>query len=96
MFVLDDQPGWETAMVAELGAAKFHGAWIRIHNAGDFVSVPRHPFAAWMRIFRARPDVNFYAYTYTKKSTGFVASPNRTRPRISCGSTPTAERRTPP
>jgi hypothetical protein len=34
--------------------------------------------------------VNFYAYT--KKSTGFVASPNQTRPRISCGSTPTAER----
>jgi hypothetical protein len=45
MFVLDDLPGWETAMVAPLGAAKFHGAWIRIHNAGDFVSAFRHLFA---------------------------------------------------
>lgn len=61
MFVLDDLPGWETAIVAELGAAKFHGAWIRIHDAGDFFSDTY--LLAWLRICRARPDVNFYAYT---------------------------------
>ncbi|WP_169816153.1 GP88 family protein [Nocardia miyunensis] len=61
MFVLDDLPGWEAAMVAELGAAKFHGGWIRIHDAGDFFSDAY--LLAWLRICRARPDVNFYAYT---------------------------------
>jgi hypothetical protein len=61
MFVLDDLPGWETAMVAELGAPKFHGAWIRIHDAGDFFSDAY--LLAWLRICRAHPDVNFYAYT---------------------------------
>ncbi|SEP50561.1 hypothetical protein SAMN04489732_114199 [Amycolatopsis saalfeldensis] len=61
MFVLDDLPGWETAMVAELGAPRFHGAWIRIHDAGDFFSDAY--LRAWLRICRARPDVNFYAYT---------------------------------
>lgn len=61
MFVLDDLPAWETAMVAELGAPKFHGAWIRIHDAGDFFNDAY--LLAWLRICRARPDVNFYAYT---------------------------------
>ncbi|MEV6242494.1 hypothetical protein [Lentzea sp. NPDC051838] len=61
MFVLDDLAGWETAMVAELGAAKFRGAWIRIHDAGDFFSDAY--LEAWMRICRSRPDTNFYAYS---------------------------------
>lgn len=61
MFVLDDLPAWEAAMVAELSAAKFHGAWIRIHDSGDFFSDAY--LLAWLRICRARPDVNFYAYT---------------------------------
>ena len=45
---LDGLPGWETAMVAELGAAKFHGGWIRIHDfLGQFRCVSReHVFAA--------------------------------------------------
>jgi hypothetical protein len=60
-FVLDDLPGWQTAMTAELGAAKFRGAWIRIHDAGDFFTDDY--LAAWLRICRNRPDVNFYAYT---------------------------------
>ncbi|QGK70313.1 hypothetical protein GIY23_12970 [Allosaccharopolyspora coralli] len=60
-FVLDDLPGWEHAMLAELAATKFHGGWIRIHDAGDFFSdAYTH---AWLRIIRARPDVNFYCYT---------------------------------
>jgi hypothetical protein len=37
-FVLDDLAGWEHAMTAELGAAKFRSVWIRIHDAGDFFS----------------------------------------------------------
>jgi len=61
MFVMDDLPAWETAMVAELGAPNFHGAWIRIHDAGDFFDDAY--LLAWLRICRARPDVNFYAYT---------------------------------
>ncbi|WP_410574482.1 GP88 family protein, partial [Amycolatopsis sp. cmx-4-61] len=39
MYVLDDLDGWRTAMVDELGAAKFRGSWIRIHDSGDFFSV---------------------------------------------------------
>nr|WP_279495701.1 hypothetical protein [Actinocrispum wychmicini] len=58
---LDDPPGWETAMITELGAAKFSGAWLRIHDSGDFFSDAY--VAAWRRIFRARPDTNYYAYT---------------------------------
>jgi len=58
---LDDLAGWEAAMVAELGAAKFRGAWIRIHDAGDFFSDAY--LEAWMRICRARSDTNFYAYS---------------------------------
>ncbi|MGY6655347.1 GP88 family protein [Amycolatopsis sp. TRM77291] len=61
IFVLDDLSGWEAAMVAELGAPKFFGAWIRIHDAGDFFSDAY--LLAWLRISRARPGVNFYAYT---------------------------------
>lgn len=61
MFVLDDLAGWEAAMIAELGAAKFRGAWIRIHDSGDFFSDAY--LQAWLRICRARPDVNFYCYT---------------------------------
>lgn len=61
MFVLDDLAGWEAAMVAELGAAKFRGVWIRIHDAGDFFSDSY--VEAWLRVCGARPDTNFYAYT---------------------------------
>lgn len=61
MFVRDDLAGWEAAMVAELGAAKFRGAWIRIHDSGDFFSDAY--LEAWMRICRARPDTNLYAYS---------------------------------
>ncbi|MDT5029450.1 MAG: hypothetical protein QOE61_5876 [Micromonosporaceae bacterium] len=60
-FVLDDLAGWEHAMTTELGAAKFRSAWIRIHDAGDFLSDDY--LNAWLRICRARPEVNFYCYT---------------------------------
>jgi hypothetical protein len=48
-------------MLTELAAKKFTGAWIRIHDAGDFFSDDY--LQAWLRICRARPDLHFYAYT---------------------------------
>ena len=51
MFVLDDLAGWEAAMVAELGAAKFRGAWIRIHDSGNFFSDAY--VQAWLQPHRA-------------------------------------------
>ncbi|MFD5321145.1 hypothetical protein [Streptomyces sp. NPDC127098] len=60
-FVLDDLPGWESAMTTELGARRFRGTWIRIHDSGDFFSDAY--LASWLRIIRARWAVNFYAYT---------------------------------
>ncbi|HEY3562476.1 MAG TPA: hypothetical protein VGL05_33650 [Kribbella sp.] len=61
MYVLDDLAGWRTAMVDELGAARFRGCWIRIHDSGDFFSDDY--LLAWLDICRTRPDTNFYAYT---------------------------------
>jgi hypothetical protein len=61
MFVLDDLPGWQTAMTAELGAARFAGRFVRVHDAGDFFSDAY--LLAWCRVMRARPEVTFYAYT---------------------------------
>lgn len=61
MFVLDDLSGWEAAMTTELGARKFEGAWIRIHDSGDFFSDAY--LRAWLRICRAHPNATFYAYT---------------------------------
>ncbi|MEV4648346.1 hypothetical protein [Saccharopolyspora sp. NPDC049357] len=60
-FVLDDLAGWEQAMLTELAAPKFRGNWVRIHDSGDFFSTPY--LESWLRIMRARPDTNFYAYT---------------------------------
>ncbi|OLZ45943.1 GP88 family protein [Amycolatopsis keratiniphila] len=60
-FVLDDLPGWETAMIRELSASRFTGKFIRVHDAGDFFDDPYT--LAWCRVMRACPDVTFYAYT---------------------------------
>lgn len=60
-FVLEDLPGWEAAMSAELSAPRFDGVFLRVHDAGDFFSDDYT--AAWLRIMRARPEVTFYAYT---------------------------------
>lgn len=74
MFVLDDLPGWEAAMAAELGSAKFHGKWIRIHDSGDFFS-DRY-LLAWLRICRVRPDVNFHTYSKEIKRFRELVEPN--------------------
>jgi hypothetical protein len=60
LFVLDDLAGWEAAMIAELGARKFRGAWVRIHDSGDYFS--DEYLESWLRVCRARPDVRFYCY----------------------------------
>lgn len=59
--VLDDLPGWEEAMTAELGARRFVGAHVRIHDSGDFFSLPY--LEAWLRIMPLYPATTFYAYT---------------------------------
>ncbi|MGI5213305.1 GP88 family protein [Plantactinospora sp. CA-290183] len=61
MFVLDDLPGWEAVMTAELGRRAAQGRWIRIHDSGDFFC--DEYLAAWLRICHARPEVRFYCYT---------------------------------
>ena len=60
-FVLEDLPGWQRAMMAELQASRFAGRWVRIHDSGDFFSDDY--LRAWTGICRARPEVNFYCYT---------------------------------
>jgi len=52
---------WATEMISELKANKFIGAWIRIHDAGDFYS---EKYALdWCEIAAATPVAMFYAYT---------------------------------
>ncbi|MFC8676875.1 hypothetical protein ACFUEN_29830 [Streptomyces griseorubiginosus] len=60
-FVLDDLLGWQRAMIAELGARRFRGTWVRIHDSGDFFS--DEYLLAWLHIIRARSETHFYAYT---------------------------------
>lgn len=60
-YVLDDLPGWQRQMAAELAHPRHAGGWIRIHDAGDFFS--DHYLAAWLRLMAFRPAVSFYCYT---------------------------------
>lgn len=61
MLVLDSLPSWEVAMSKELDNAKFRGAHVRIHDAGDFFSDTY--LAAWLRIINDHPETIFYCYT---------------------------------
>lgn len=61
MLTLDDLDGWKEQMIGELRAKKFDGAYVRIHDAGDFYSEAY--LAAWLDIIRATPSTTFYAYT---------------------------------
>lgn len=60
-YVLDDPDGWESQMFGELLHKRHSGGWVRIHDAGDFFTDDY--LAAWLRIIRSVPDVQFYAYT---------------------------------
>jgi hypothetical protein len=73
-FVLEDIGGWEDAMSAELSAPKFHGTFVRIHDAGDFFSDGYT--LAWLRIIRGHPDVTFYAYTKEVRRFRNLVEPN--------------------
>lgn len=60
-YVLDDLPGWERQMTAEVAHPRHRGGWVRIHDAGDFFS--DEYLTAWLDIARATPETRFYAYT---------------------------------
>jgi hypothetical protein len=74
MMTLDDLPGWEEQMIAELRAKKFVGAYVRIHDAGDFYSDDY--LAAWLRIAKATPETTFYAYTKEVERFKRMVEPN--------------------
>ena len=66
MYVLDDLPGWEAQMTAELQHRRYRPPqdgkiYVRVHDAGDYLSVPY--LQAWLRIFSSAPQVTFYSYT---------------------------------
>jgi hypothetical protein len=73
MFVLEDLSGWESQLRAELADARFVGAYVRIHDAGDFFS--DEYLAAWLRVIKDHPGTHFYAYT--KEVRRFKALPAR-------------------
>jgi len=73
--VVNDLAGWEARMTEELKARRYRGGkYVRIHDAGDFFSVPY--FEAWVRISLATPDVTFYAYTKEVKLVKSVTLPS--------------------
>ncbi|MFB7674041.1 hypothetical protein ACFC26_21780 [Kitasatospora purpeofusca] len=59
--VLETPREWEQWMIEELRHPRFHGAVVRIHDAGDFFD--DEYTEAWLRIMRSAPHVRFYAYT---------------------------------
>ena len=61
LYVLEDPAGWERAMLAELARPKMRGAFVRVHDGGDFLS--DEYLAAWLRLAGATPWVTFYCYT---------------------------------
>ena len=59
--VVEDLAGWERDMTKELTAGRFDGAYVRIHDSGDFFSDAYTE--AWLRIIASAPRTTFYAYT---------------------------------
>ena len=74
-FVLDDLPGWEQAMVIELAAKRFGGAWIRIHDSGDFSATTTCSRGCGS----AEPCRSCISTPTPRRSTGFGAWSNPTR-----------------
>lgn len=74
---LDDLDGWQAEMLSELEHPKFAGAWVRVHDAGDFYSVPY--LLAWLEIMRARSATRFYAYTKEVAAFRELVEPNPPR-----------------
>lgn len=59
--MLDDLAQFEADIVAELGAPRFRGGYLRVHDSGDYFSDDY--VLAWLRIARAVDDVLIYSYT---------------------------------
>ncbi|MEV6905261.1 hypothetical protein [Amycolatopsis sp. NPDC051372] len=92
-YVLDDLAGWRNAMVAELSAQKFCGAWIRIHDSGDFFS--DQYLRAWLDVCRERAGTNFYAYTNEAIASGLRRCFRAAGPGPSAGTTGRSARPSP-
>lgn len=58
---LDEPDRWQQEMLAELTKPRFDGAWVRLHDSGDFFS--REYLDRWLEIMRARQQTRFYCYT---------------------------------
>ena len=61
MLVLNDLNEWQMLMTHEVTHPKFRGAYVRIHDGGDFFS--DEYLQAWLDIARDAPETTFYAYT---------------------------------
>jgi len=56
-----DTNKWAQELILEVSAKKFSGAWVRIHDAGDFYS--EQYARAWCEIAASATATKFYAYT---------------------------------
>jgi hypothetical protein len=61
LLVLNHREQWKNMMVRELSLPKYHGKYVRIHDAGDFFD--RGYAMDWLYIMGTAPRVTFYAYT---------------------------------
>lgn len=59
--VLTDLNGWTEEMCVEVMRPNMAGAWVRIHDGGDFFS--DEYLEAWLHIASCAPDTTFYCYT---------------------------------
>lgn len=74
MRVLSDLEDWKREMLAEVSRPKMSGAWVRIHDGGDFFS--DEYLMAWLEIARAVPQVTFYCYTKEVERFKKLVEPN--------------------
>jgi hypothetical protein len=72
--VLDEPDRWQQEMLAELARPRFEGAWVRLHDSGDFFS--REYLGRWLEIIRARPQTRFYCYTKEVRLFRDLVEPN--------------------
>lgn len=58
---LDHPETFVQEMIEECSKPKMKGKYVRVHDSGDFYSIDY--LMSWIQIFKACPDVVFYAYT---------------------------------
>ncbi|MEV7177865.1 hypothetical protein [Kitasatospora sp. NPDC093679] len=75
MMVLDTPREWEQQMKHELRHRRYVGAWVRIHDSGDFFS--DEYTEAWLRIARSAPATRFYCYTKAIARFHRIVVPNK-------------------